>query len=105
MAIDVFKSQHNLLPKVLNSYFNIRHHKINMRGNGSYVFLSRMLTETGKCRLLTKGHVFIIDWKNPFVMKHQSYYSKRNCNYLRLCELKGSVLDTIYTFILFPVCF
>ena len=30
-----------------------------------------------KSRLPTKGHVFIIDWKNLFVMKHQSYYLKK----------------------------
>ena len=74
VAIDVFKSLHNLLSKGLNSYFKIHHHEINTRGNGSYVFLPKMRTETGKKYLPTKGHAFIINWKNLFVKKHPSYF-------------------------------
>ena len=55
VAIDVFKSLHNLLPKSLNSYFKKRHHEMNTRGNGSHVFLPRMRTETGKKSLVYQG--------------------------------------------------
>ena len=55
VAIDVFKSLHNLLPKGLNSYFKIHHHKINTRDNGSYVFLPKMRTETGKKSFVYQG--------------------------------------------------
>ena len=89
VAINVFKSLHNLLPTGLNSYFKMHHHKINTRGNGIYIFLPKIRTETGKSPLPTKGHAFIIDWKNLFARKHPSYYSKRDCNYLRLCRFQG----------------
>ena len=55
VASDVFKSLHNLLPKGLNSYFKIHHHKINTRGNGSYIFLPKMRTETGKKSFAYQG--------------------------------------------------
>ena len=55
VAIDVFKSPHTLLPTGLNNYFKIHHHKINTRGNGSYVFLPKMRTETGKKSFAYQG--------------------------------------------------
>ena len=55
VAIDVFKSLHNLLPKGLNNYFKIHHHKINTRGNGSYVIRPKMRTETGKKSFAYQG--------------------------------------------------
>ena len=88
VAIEAFKSLHNLIPEGLNSYFKTHQHKIRTRGNGSYVFLPKMRTENGKGRFPTKKHALKLDWKNLFVKKHPSYYSKRNCNYLRLCRFQ-----------------
>ena len=48
VVIDVFKSLRNLLPEDLNGYFKLHMHQINTRGNGSYVILLKMHTETGK---------------------------------------------------------
>ena len=104
VAIDVFKSLHNLLPKGLISYVKIHYHKINTRGSGSYVFLPKMRTQTGKNRLPTKGNVFIIDRKSLFARKHPSYYSKRDCNYLRLYRFQGErnwALITLLSFYLY----
>ena len=48
IAIDVFKSLHNLLPEDLNGYFKRCEHEINRRGHGSCVVLPKMRTATGK---------------------------------------------------------
>ena len=55
VAIDVFKSLHNLLPEDLNSYFKRCEHGINTRGNGSCVVLPKMRIETGKKSLAYQG--------------------------------------------------
>ena len=55
VAIDVFKSLHNLLPEDLNGYFKRCEHEINTRGNGSCVVLPKMRTETGKKSFAYQG--------------------------------------------------
>ena len=54
VAIDVFKSLHNLLPENLNGYFKRCEHEIYTRGNGSYV-VPKMLTETGQKSFAYQG--------------------------------------------------
>ena len=61
VAIDVFKSLHDLLPEDLNGHFNRCEHEINTRGNGScvVVVLPKTRTETGKESLAYQGaHIF-----------------------------------------------
>ena len=60
VAIDVFKSLHNLLPEDLNGCFKRCEHEINTRGNGSCVVLPKMRTETGKKSFPYQG-VFIFN--------------------------------------------
>ena len=74
VAIDVFKSLHNLLSKGLNSYFKIHHHRINTRGNGSYVFLPKMRTETGKKIFAYQGACIYNQLEKSIVKKHPPYY-------------------------------
>ena len=59
VAIDVFKSLHNLLPEDLNAYFKRCEHEINTGGNGFFVVLPKMRTETGKRSFAYQGsHIF-----------------------------------------------
>ena len=61
VAIDVFKSLHNLIPEDLNAHFKRCEHEINTRGNGScvVVVLPKMRTETGKKSFAYQGaHIF-----------------------------------------------
>ena len=59
VAIDVFKSLHNLLPEDLNGYFKRCEHEINTRGNGSCVVLPKMRTEARKKSFAYQGaHIF-----------------------------------------------
>ena len=59
VAIDVFKSLHNLLSEDLNGYFKRCEHEIDTRGNSSCVVLPKMRAETGKNSFPYPGaHVF-----------------------------------------------
>ena len=80
VAIDAFKSLHNILPKNLNGYFKICEHEMSTRGNGScvVVVLPKMRTETGKNRLLTKEPTFSTDSNKQPLTKYPSCFSKRN---------------------------
>ena len=55
VAIDVFRSLHNLLPEDLNGYFKRCEHEMNTRGHGSCVVLPNMRTETGKKSFAYQG--------------------------------------------------
>ena len=69
VAIDVFKSSHNLLLEDLNGYFKRGEHEIYTIGNGFCVVLPKTRSETGKNRLLTREPTFSTDSKKQRVMK------------------------------------
>ena len=89
MAIDVFKSLHNMLPEDLNSYFKY----IRITGDAMDLTLSyrKSALRPEKSCLPTKEPAFTIDLKNLFVMKHPYYYLKINYKYRRHCRFPSEV--------------
>ena len=75
VAIDVFKSLHNLLPEDLLATSKDVSNEINTRGNGSCVVLPKCARNLGKNRLPTREPT---DSKKQLVTKYPSCFLKRN---------------------------